>query len=217
LINQFANHPIVRNLDAVSMKYASTIDTVRADGIKKTPLLFTSQHTRLTQAPIPVSLNLMRAEMRPELFTSSHQPVGYLLEGSFNSLYQNRFLPAFANKETFKSASGPAKIIVVADGNVARNEVNRQNGRPYPLGFDPVLQTTLGNKDFIMNSLSYLLNDEGLILARNKEIQIRPLDKFRAQDQKVFWQVLNLIVPIALVILFGVVKFYVRKRKYSRF
>jgi ABC-2 type transport system permease protein len=217
LINQFANHPIVRNLDAVSLKYASTVDTVRADGIKKTPLMFTSQYTRLSQAPFMLSLNMMRAEMKPELFTSSHQPVGYLLEGSFSSLYQNRFLPAFASKDAFKATSEPAKIIVVGDGNLARNEVNPQNGRPFPLGFDPILQTTLGNKDFIMNSLSYLLNDEGLILARNKEVTIRPLDKFRAQDQKTFWQVLNLAVPITLVVLFGILKFYLRRRKYARF
>ncbi len=217
LINQFAKHPIVRNIDAVSMKYASTIDTVKADGINKVPLLMTSQYSRLNQVPSLVSLNMMREELRPELFTISHVPVGYLLEGKFTSLYNNRFLPSFANSSTFKKESLPTKIVVVADGDVARNEVSRQNGRPYPLGFDPVLQTTLGNKDFILNALSYLLNDQGLILARNKEVAIRPLDKFKVDDQRLFWQTINLGIPILLIIIFGLFKVYLRKKRYTGF
>lgn len=217
LINDYADHPVVRNLDAIILKFANTIDTVKADGIKKTPLLFTSQYTRTTQAPAFVSLNEMRSGLNPEQFTRSGLPVAYLLEGSFTSLYKNRILPPFARQSTFVEEGTQSAILICADGDVARNDVSRQNGRPYPLGFDPVTQTTLANADFILNALSYLVDQDGLILARNKEVVMRPLNKVKLEEEKVFWQFINLGLPLAALILFGVVKFYLRKRKYSRF
>lgn len=217
LINDYADHPVVRNLDAIILKFANTIDTVKADGIKKTPLLFTSQYTRTTQAPAFVSLNEMRSGLNPEQFTRSGLPVAYLLEGSFTSLYKNRILPPFARQSTFVEEGTQSAILICADGDVARNDVSRQNGRPYPLGFDPVAQTKLANADFILNALSYLVDQDGLILARNKEVVLRPLNKVKLEEEKVFWQFINLGLPLAVLILFGVVKFYLRKRKYSRF
>lgn len=216
LINNYANHPVVKNLDASILKFASVIDTVKAEGVKKTPLLFTSPYSRIVQAPFLISLNQMRAEFKPENFNAGPQTLAYLLEGSFSSLYKNRFLPPYADKQNFVEQSAPTKIIVCSDGDIARNEVGR-NGKPYPLGFDPVMQTVLANKDFIVNALSYMLDENGLIVARNKEIMIRPLDKIRVEDQKLYWQVFNLVFPVIVVILFGITKNYLRKRKYERF
>jgi len=215
LVNAYADHPIVRNLDATILKFAGVIDTVKAEGVRKTPLFFTSPYSRVVQAPFLVSLNQMR-DFKPEEFNAGQKPLAYLLEGTFTSLYKNRILPPYADKDAFVSQSRPAKIIVCGDGDIAKSEIGA-NGKPYPLGFDPVMQATLANKDFIMNALSYMLEEDGLILARNKEVLIRPLDKVRIQEQKSYWQTLNLAFPVVLVVLFGMVKFYLRKRKYARF
>lgn len=216
LVNAYADHPVVKNLDATILKFAGVIDTVKADGIRKTPLFFTSPYSRIVQAPFLVSLNQIRSGFKPEDFNHGPQPLAYLLEGSFASLYKNRILPPYADENAFVGQSKPTKIIICGDGDLVRNEIGR-NGKPYPLGFDPVMQATLANRDFILNALSYMLDEDGLIVARNKEVMIRPLDKVRVQEHKTSWQTFNLTFPVLVVILFGLAKFYIRKRKYARF
>ena len=217
LINNYTDHPIVRNLDASYLQFVSTLDTVKASGIKKTPLMYTSPYSRIIETPVNISLNEIRNGLEPDNFTAGPQAVGFLLEGSFTSLYSNRFLPANVDKLNFTEIGEPTKIVVVSDGDLVQNAVNRQTGRPFPLGFDPISENTFANKDFIINALAYLLEDDGIITARNKEVKIRPLDKVKIQDQKLFWQIANLGLPVVLVIIFGVVKYYIRKKKYTKF
>ena len=216
----FSEHPITRNLDAVYTRFTSTLDSVGAVGIKKTPLVFTSQYTRMLNAPAPVSFEAIAAESDPALYQSGQQPIAYLLEGKFESLFKNRVLPKDGvNTSNFKSDSPETKIVIVGDGDIIRNEVQRQ--RPMDLGFNPFAngdeKRVYANKDFMMNTLAYLIDDDGLIKARNKEIKLRPLDRVKAQKEKVKWQAINLVGPIALLLLFGLVRHFIRVRKYSRF
>lgn len=217
IVNQYSPHPIVRNLDAIYLKFVSDIDTVKAEGVTKTPLIFTSQYSRVLSTPIVVNLEELREAPKPEEFQSGPQAVAYLLEGTFTSAFKNRVLPDMPDGDSFMEESVPAKIIVCSDGDLVRNEVNRQTGQPFPLGFDPITKRMFANKDFVMNALSYLTDEDGLITARNKEIMIRPLDQVKVKGESTLWQMLNLLVPVLLIVGFGVVKFYIRKKKYTGF
>lgn len=215
IINYFGEHPTVKNLDAVYARFVSSIDTVKADGIAKTPLFYTSQYSRVLAAPVVVSLNSMREDIVPENFTSGPIPVAYLLSGSFSSLYENRVIPAPFDKEAFIQKGEPSKILIVADGDFVRNEINYQNGTPYKLGYDPYMNVSFANQDFLLNSMSYLIEGQGIIMARAKEVKIRPLDKLKIENEELKWQLINLIVPILIIILYGIGRYYYRKNKYS--
>lgn len=216
IINHFGEHPIVKNLDAVYTRFVSSIDTVKAEGIKKIPVFYTSQYSRVLAAPVLVSLNSMREDVVPENFTQGPLPVAYLLSGSFSSLFKNRIIPTSFNKGQFVEQGQPSKILVVADGDFVRNEINYQNGTPYKLGYDPFMNVTFANQDLLLNSMAYLLEGEGIITARAKEVKIRPLDKLRIRKEELKWQLINLIFPIVVIILYGLMRYYYRKAKYSR-
>ncbi len=217
LLNHYADHPITRNLDAVITKFVSSVDTVKAVGIQKTPLIMTSQYARTLTAPVKVSVNDLRKKIPDETFSRHYVPVGYLLEGRFTSLFKNRFLPEGAAQAAFEAQGVPTKIIVIADGDIARNDVNLRSGQPRPLGFDPATNYTFANRDFLMNALAHLQDGNGLIQARNKQIKIRPLDKEKIKGESVRWQVLNLITPLILLLLYGIGRAYWRKRKFAQF
>ena len=217
LVNRYADHPITRNLDAVVMKFVSSIDTVKAQGVKKTPLLFTSQYSRRVSAPVQVNINDLRKNVTPESYSESFIPVGYLLEGKFTSVFKNRFLPEGVNQAGFKDEGAATKIIVFADGDLARNDVNPRTGQPQQLGFDPFVRYTFANNELLMNAVAYLVQEDGLIAARNKEVKIRPLDKEKVRNEKLKWQIINLVLPLILLIAYGIVRSVLRKRKFSSF
>jgi gliding-associated putative ABC transporter substrate-binding component GldG len=217
LINQYAIHPITRNLDASLLKFVSSIDTVKATGVRKTPLLFSSQYSRKVTAPVKVGVNDLRKQMQEGSFDSGKIPVSYLLEGEFTSLYKNRFSPEGVDTTGFKEQSVLTKIIIVADGDLARNDVNPRDGNPQQLGLDPFTQYTFANQDLLLNMVAYLVEENGLIKARNKEIKVRPLDKEKIRSERSFWQVINLVLPMAALVIFGIVRAYWRKVKYTRF
>jgi gliding-associated putative ABC transporter substrate-binding component GldG len=216
LINTFSKHPIVRNLDAVYLRFASTLDTIKVPGVVKTPLLLTSPYTKIIPAPAGVSYNDARKDPDPKQYHSGNLPVAYLLEGKFRSLYANRITSADPRSATFKESNKPAKIVVFSDGDLPVNNVNRKTGQIMPLGFDPYTNVTFANKDFILHSIEYMLDPNGVIAARTKEIALRPLDKLKVADQRLQWQVVNLIVPVVLIILYGIIRAWLRKKKYGR-
>ena len=109
------------------------------------------------------------------------------------------------------------KLVVVADGDLARNEINPRSGQPQDLGFDPFTNYTFANKDFLLNVFAYLTNESGLIQTRSKQVKIRPLDKAKIQAEKSYWQAVNIIVPLLLLFTVGVIRSVVRKRKYARY
>lgn len=216
IMNYFGEHPTVKNLDAVYGRFVSSIDTVKAQGIEKIPLFYTSKYSRVLAAPVLVSLNSMREDVVPENFTSGPIPVAYMLEGRFTSLFKNRIIPASFDKQTFVDQGKASKILIVADGDFIRNEVNYQNETPYKLGFDPYMNVAFANEDFVLNAMSYLVEGEGIIMARAKEVKIRSLDKLQIQNEELKWQLINLILPIVMIILYGLLRYYYRRAKYSK-
>lgn len=218
VLNRFGNHVITRNLDAVLGKFVSTLDTVKAEGVKKTPLIFTSDYSRSLTAPVNVTLQELQRNLTPEMFNKSQLPVAYLLEGKFTSLYKSRFKPEGVEDQDYAEVSSEeAKVLILSDGDIARNDINPKTGNPQPLGYDPFSQTTYANQDFILNALNYLVDDKGLITARSKQVKIRPLDKVKIKEEKTYWQVLNMVLPILILVLYGILRFYLRKRKYTGF
>jgi gliding-associated putative ABC transporter substrate-binding component GldG len=215
LINQFSEHPVTRNLDAVLTKFISSIDTIKAEGITKTPLAFTSTFTRIVPAPVPASINELRRNVKPENFMAGSIPVAYLLEGKFSSLYKNRFLPEGADQSSFKPDGNPAKVIIMSDGDIARNDVNPRSGNPQQLGFDPFTNYTFANEELLMNAIGFLTNEHGIINTRTKEVKVRPLNKEKIRTEKTKWQIINLVLPVILLILFGITRVYFRKRKFA--
>ena len=212
----FGNHPLTKGLDGIILKFASTIDTVKAAGIIKTPLVLSSTYTNVLSPPVQVRFEDWIQGLNPDFFQGGQQVFGYLLEGSFSSLYKNRIIPKGVEAEGFKGQGVSTKVIVVADGDMIRNDFNIQSGEPLALGVDPYVRTTYANEEFLMRALSYLTDDDGLTLVRNKEIKIRPLDKVKIGEEKHFWIALNLVLPIGLVILFGLIKMMSRKRRFGR-
>lgn len=212
-------HPIVNNIEAVMSNFVSSIDTVGSNAnIRKTPLLQTSQYTKLVLAPHRISFNILREAPDQRSYTKSFQNVAILLEGEFESVFKNRLNPEVTQNPEFKyrDLSKETKMIVISDADIIRNKVNWDKKEFYALGYDRFTQRTYGNKEFIMNCMHYLLDDDGLINARSKEFRIRLLDKQRVDKEKKKWQILNTAFPIALVLLFGSLLAWIRKRKYAK-
>jgi ABC-2 type transport system permease protein len=196
LINSFGNSPIVRNLDAIYTKYIGSLDTVRANGVTKTPLLMTSQYTQVLNAPAIMSYNFASKDLNA-------------------NQYKAGILPSDPRSATFKGDSKGSKIIVCSDGDIPVNDFDKAQNTPLPLGFDKYTGNTFANKDFVLNAIDYLLDDNGVITARNKEITLRPLDKAILQNDRQYWQSINLIIPIVLLGLVGFLKNYLRTKKYA--
>ena len=218
LINNFSQHPITRNLDAVYTKFVSSLDTVKAAGIRKTPLLFTSRYTRVLPSPVPVNLNDARLEPDQKLYKARFKPVGYLLEGQFSSLYANRAAPGTTAFQPAQSAlARPSKVLVLSDGDFIRSELDAKTGQPYRLGFDRLANTEFANRELVLNTVDYMLDESGLISVRSKQVTLRPLDKVKALEQRRRWQLLNLGAPLMLLAVFGAVRAWRRKQRYARF
>ncbi len=213
-LNRFSDHPIVKNMDLVLAKFVSTIDTLPNAKVRKTPLMFTSQYSRVRKMPNLVDLNEIRQEMDYAFFDRAHLPVAYLLEGQFTSLFALRFPPRGVSGEPLKE-SVPTKLIVVSDADLIRTERDPRTGRPVPLDYDRFRKQSLSNLDFLLNALTYLTEEEGLIAARKKQVTLRLLDKARLQTDAGSWQAFNLVVPALCVCLFGIARWYWRKRKYE--
>lgn len=218
LLNPASNHPLVRNLNSIKSEFVSSIDTVMVEGIKKTPLLKTSDYSRTVSSPALITLAMLREQPDERLYNRPGQITAWLLEGSFPSLFANRITPEIADSKEigFIAQSEPTAMIVVADGDIIRNQFHIPNGYPLPLGFDQFTRQTFGNKDFIMNAVSYLVDGPGLVGIRSRELKIRLLDMTRIQDSRTFWQIVNVAIPVLLVLAFGIVLAWLRKRKYAR-
>ncbi|MCB0410049.1 MAG: gliding motility-associated ABC transporter substrate-binding protein GldG, partial [Flavobacteriales bacterium] len=162
------SHPIVKNLDLIKMDYVSTIDTVKAEGIKKTVLLRSSKYTKVQPTPCRISLGMVQNKPREEQFRNSYQTLAVLLEGEFNSVVEYRLPAVLLNDPKFKylDHGKPTKMIVVADGDIASNEIQFKTGSVLPLGYDKYTQQTFANKNFLLNCVNYLLDDEGLLQLR---------------------------------------------------
>ncbi len=217
LLNPTLDHPIVKNLDIIKTDFASTIDTIEQKGVKKTILLQSSKYSKTMVQPVRVDLNYLRFQLDEKQFNNPYQNVAVLLEGEFQSVFKNRIPPEIANDSAigFKADGVKTAMIVISDGDVIRNDVQYQTRKPYPLGFDKYTQRTYGNRNFILNCINYLCDDSGLISVRARELTLRLLDKKKVKNEGTKWKVINTAVPLLLVIVYGMIYYYIRKRKYT--
>nr|WP_282124123.1 gliding motility-associated ABC transporter substrate-binding protein GldG [Algibacter mikhailovii] len=210
LAGSSSNHPIVNNINLVKFDFANQIDTLK-NGIKKTILLESAPLTKLEGTPREVSLDVVTKEQDPKLFNQGNQTLAVLLEGEFSSAYSNRIKPfEVAN---VKDQSASTKMIIIADGDVIKNDLIRN--APQELGFDRWTGQTYGNKEFLLNAVNYLLDDNGLINIRSKEIAVAFLDQQKITAQKTKWQLINILLPLVLLAVFGFGFNYIRKKKYT--
>jgi len=204
------NHPIVNNLNLVKFDFANQIDTLKND-ISKTILLRSSPLSKLSGVPREISLDIITQAPDKTTYNNGNQTLAVLMEGKFTSVYNNRVKPYKLDEE--KEQSPYTKMIVVADGDIIKNDVGRTG--PQELGFDRWTGQTYGNKEFLLNAVNYLLDDNGLINIRSKEIAIPFLDSQKVSSEKTKWQIVNILLPLLFLAIFGFVFNLYRKKKYA--
>ena len=218
LSSSSGNHPIVTNLEAVKFDYVSSLDTL-PNAVNKTVLLGSSPISKKVGLPvaididkeIPENLKVVNEGAIPESFNAGELPFAVLLEGQFTSAYKNRVKPFGASGNLDESV--PNSMVIVSDGDVISNQLDR--GRPLELGFDKWTNQFYGNKEFLLNTVNYLLDDDGLINIRSKEVNIPFLDPAKLVEQKGKWQLINLVLPLVILGLFGLLIRWIRKRRYA--
>lgn len=208
-----SENPIVKNMDGIKFEFANPIELLKND-IKKTVLLQTSELSRRVGTPITVNLNMVTEKTNPKDYEGRGLiPVSVLLEGNFQSMYENRVLPFKDPK--FKTTGKPGKMIVISDGDIIKNQLD-QNGQPLELGYDKWTKNLYDNKGFLMNCVNYLLDDKGLINIRSKDVELPLLDREKVNKEYSTAQFITVGLPIIILLVFGIVFTYLRKRKYSR-
>lgn len=208
-----STNPIVSNLDVIKFEFANPIEPLKND-INKTVLLTSSKYSKLIGTPSEINLNMV--EERPEqkeFAGGGNYPVAVLLEGKFHSAFENRVL-AF-NDNTFKPVGKDNKMIVISDGDVIKNQLDK-NFQPLELGYDKWTNNLYANKEFLMNCVNYLLDDNGLINIRSKEVNLPMLDKEKVVENYTTAQIITVGLPLVVLLLFGLVFTFLRKRKYSK-
>ncbi|MGZ5253005.1 MAG: gliding motility-associated ABC transporter substrate-binding protein GldG [Flavitalea sp.] len=220
LLSNYNDHPISKNLDNVLSIFPNSMDTVVADGVRKTYLLSSSQSSRILSTPAMVSLNSVQTEADLRTFAKSNVPVAVLLEGKFSSIFSNRIPVAVAQQlqalgQPFRNSSEENSMIVVSDADIVTNVFTQEDG-PLPMGYNQFTQVQHANKDFLLNCIEYLVNPKGVLEARSKDIALRLLDSKKVEQEKSTWQLITVVVPVLLVLAGALLYQLIRKRKYSR-
>ena len=197
--------------------FASGIEIVGdTAGVRKEVLLITSNASHVNMAPTEIDvMDAINIEPK-EYFTTQYVPIAVALEGKFESIYKHRMAPAGVNVDKIIDKSEPTRMVVVADGDIIRNDIeqHREGLMLVPLGYDRVTRQTHGNKDFIVNAMLYLTDDEGVMQLRNRRIDLRLLNRAVVDSQRDMWMWINTLLPVVLLAIFGGIFFWIRKRKY---
>jgi ABC-2 type transport system permease protein len=213
------NHTISKYLNNIKTEFVSSIDIVgNNSGTKKTVLLHTTNNSLKEDVPAKISLDMINFMANDRRLIQPAKNIAVLVEGNFSSNFINRPISKFTENKNYKfvSKSKPSKMIFVSDGDIIKNEV-AQNGQPYPIGFDKYSQLTFdGNKEFILNAVNYLCDDEGLMTIRSRELKMRLLNSKISKENRLLIQIINVIMPIILIILFGIFIKFFRKIKYTK-
>lgn len=215
------DNPISNNLDYVLSQFPQSMDTVKAEGISKTVLLASSFNTKISNTPAKVELNSVKNEEDMKTFSQSEAPVAVLLEGRFNSLFTNRLSSAIKDslsdfyKSPFRAESDSStKMIVISDADVLTNFVSQEKG-PLQMGENPFTHYTYANREFFLNSMEYLVGNPGILQTRAKDYTLRLLDQKKIDESRSAWLIMNLILPIVLILIFGLIYTAIIRRRYS--
>jgi ABC-2 type transport system permease protein len=219
LITPHPDHPVTQNLNMVLCRFANSIDTIAArKSVRKIPLLNTSQISRTKVVPTIISLDEIKDNPQKNQFNFPNILVGVLLEGEFESAFKNRGLEKyFTQTPEILEKSKPTRMAVIADGDIIRNDVRLTSNGPAisPLGFDRLTRQTFGNKEFLVNLIQYLADDDNLLKLRGREFKLRLLDKEKITSHRLYWVTFNMLLPSCIVMILGIAFFYYRKQKYS--
>ena len=218
IITATSKHPIVKNLNAIKTQFVSSLSPVNVEGVKETVLLSTSDYSKTVSMPAVISLRMLQEEPNVIEYSGPSKDVAILLEGEFKSDFRNRLPESILVDKAigFKEKSVPTRMIVVSDGDIIKNQFHIPKGYPLPLGFDQFTRETFGNKEFILNSMNYLTDGAGLISLRSRETKLRMLNRTIINENRLTWQLINLLAPVILVILVGFLLVWLRKRKYTK-
>ena len=224
LANPDSDHPIVNNLDRINLYSPSTIDTIQTSlPSKKTVLLHSSKYSRFQLSPARVTFDILQYEPEPERFNKPFQPVAVLVEGTFESFFKNKLTPGTLDvlnqigTEFLEQSTQTGKMIFISDGDFAKNLYEAGTERISPIGFNKWENYAfIGNEDFITNAVEYLMDEQGVMNARAKRIKLRLIDQFKADNERTYWRLFNLGLPIVFLALVGIVFQSIRKRRYSR-
>lgn len=213
------NHPISKNLDAVVMQFPNSVDTVKADGIKKEILLASSNTSRLVGTPVIVTVEILKQLENPSAFKDAYIPIALLLEGNFKSLYARRMGGELAvmqqnmGRDYLAEGKKPGKILITGDGDWVLNGTSRQG--ILPMGANPFTQYTFANRDFLLNSIDYMTDESGIMTTRNREFVMRLLDPKKLEKDAQAWKWVNIGLPIMLLIIFAFVAQTIRRKRYA--
>ncbi len=208
------NHPIVKNIDGIKFEFANPIEILKND-LNKTIILRSSEYSKSVGTPVQINLNMVEEKSdKSEYYNKGNLPVAVLIEGKFTSMYNNRVL-AFDDNSFAGKSKVDNKMIVVADGDVIKNQIDK-DGKPVELGYDNSTKIYFGNKEFIMNCVNYLLDDNGLINIRSKDVDIPLLDKEKVYENYTKNQFIAVGLPLVILTVFGLLFTYLRRRKYSK-
>lgn len=215
-------HLITDHIATLKTQFVNSLDTIAIPNVKKTILLKTDKHCRLMPAPAMVDVvDMIYRRPNPVLYNKPAQNIGVLLQGVFKSNYENRIVePKIINNKDFdvRFKSVNTSMAFFSDGDLVRNQVMEQQNRPYPLplGYDRYTRKMFDNKKFILNTINYMMEDFNLIKLRNKELKIRLLDKNKISKSRLTWQLINTIIPIALILIAGLIIGLLKKYKYTK-
>jgi len=220
LLTPPADNPVTKGLNLILAKFISPIDTVGMSAdVKKRILLTTSRESKLVKVPVLINLNQVSNAITRYEFQNPNVPVAVELQGVFKSNFRNRPISSILPGATINFAewSVPTKMIVVADADIIRNEVQRRPNGAYviPLGFDRFTQQTFGNKELVLNMVKYLCDDNGLLELRSRDIKLRLLDRKRAVNERRYWQLVNMVLPSLILVIAGITWSIVRRKKYT--
>jgi len=210
LLNSKNNHPINNNIEAVNIKFSNSIDTLK-NKISKTILLQSSPLSKTIGTPSIVSLKTITQTQNSSEYNNGNKPIGVLLEGKFKSAYNGRVKP-FNVKNTI-DLGDETKMVIISDGDLIANEISK--GQPLELGVDKWTNQRFGNKEFLLNTVNYLLDDTGLINIRSKIVKINFLNKEKAYQETLKWQLINILFPLLILAIFGFFFNYFRQKKYT--
>lgn len=216
-------NPVTKNLMQVKANFASVLDFTNNENlVEKEMLLITSNATRVSQAPATIDLTqLLENSKREGYFFTKYQPVAASLQGVFPSNFpsRGRMIPnGIINNKPHRDESLPTRMVVIADGDIIRNDIEHsaQGIRIIPAGYDRSSHMTFGNKDFLLNSILYLTDDQDWLSLRNRTFKLHLLNKTAVNTNRFFWQWSNILLPLALLSIFGTIHFTIRRKRFKK-
>ena len=212
-----SEHPVVRNLDLIKTDFVSSIDPIDND-VRKTVLLATSEYARVKNAPAIYDLNEAKIEPDRRLFNRSSIPVALLMEGQFKSMFRSRLVPSFTElpQMGYREEGDSTSMIVISDGDIIKNRFNYKDATGYPLGYDFYTETMYANKVLLLNCVDYLVGEHGAITTRSRDIKIRKLNVMKVKEERLKYQLINVLLPVGLILVGGLAVVLIRRKQYRK-